>query len=286
MFAVTGATGHLGQLVISHLLNKNIKPQDIVAIVRDAAKAQTLIDKGIIVREANYNSQDALQKAFLGVDKVLLISGNEFGERFSQHQNVINAAKSAKVKHILYTSILNADKSKMQLAVDHLATEKAIRASGMNFTFLRNSWYIENYTEQLSTYLQYGSIAGSAKNGKVSAATRSDYAEAAAMALTQNSSENAVYELAGAAFTLNELALAISEATGKQIVYHDLPVEEYTKVLISAHLPEAFAKVLADSDLGIVRGDLYSESQDLAKILGRTPTTVPQVLKTMDLKVN
>jgi NAD(P)H dehydrogenase (quinone) len=279
MIAVTGATGHLGQLVIYELLQRGAQPKDIVALVRDPNKAQNLVSKGVQVRAANYGAPETLEKAFQGVDKVLLISGNEVGQRLPQHTNVVNAAKKVGVKFIAYTSILRADSSKMILAGEHLATEKVIQASGIPYAFLRNSWYIENYTEQFGNVLASGAILGAAKNGKISAATRSDYAAAAAAVLLGDQHAGKVYELAGSAFTLSELAKLTSEVSGKKIEYKDMPAAEYEKTLVSFGVPAGFAHVLADSDEGIVRGDLYGETKDLEKLIGRPLTSLQSAVK-------
>ena len=279
MIAVTGSTGHLGQLVISELLQRGANPKDIVALVRDTTKAQNLAAKGIQVRAANYSAPETLEKAFQGVDKVLLISGNEVGQRLPQHTNVVNAAKKAGVKFIAYTSILKADSSKMILVGEHLATEKVIQASGIPYAFLRNSWYIENYTEQFGNVLASGVILGAAQGGKVSAATRSDYAAAAAAVLLGDQHAGKTYELAGSAFTLPELAKLTSEVSGKKIEYKDLPASEYEKTLASFGVPAGFAHVLADSDEGIVRGDLYGETKDLEKLIGRPLTSLQSAVK-------
>lgn len=284
MIAITGATGQLGQLVIEHLLKRNVNPKDIVAVVRNPAAASALKEKGIQVREGDYAKPQTLEKAFAGVDKVLLISSNELGQRVVQHQNVVNAAKAVKVKQIVYTSLLKADTSQMQLAGEHLATEKAIRASGLNFVFLRNGWYIENYTGQLASFLERGAIAGSAQDGKISAATRSDYAEAAAVVLLSAEKENKIYELAGASFTLTNLASIISEITGKEVVYADMPVDQYEELLLNAQLPPAIASMLSNSDLGISRGDLFSESKDLENLIGHKAQPLPDVIKTTAVK--
>lgn len=279
MYAVTGATGQLGQLVIESLIKKHVSPKDIVAVVRNKAKAEGLSSKGVQVREADYTSPEALEKALSGVDKLLLISGSEVGQRLPQHQNVISAAKKSQVKQLFYTSILKADTSKMQLAAEHLATEKVIQASGIPYVILRNGWYIENYTGQLASFLQHGAVAGSAKDGKVSAATRGDYAEAAAAALTSNNKDNVIYELGGKAFTLSELAKAVSEVSGKKVEYHDMPAPEYAKMLAGVGVPEVMAQVLADSDLGIVRGELFTDRQDLANLIGHPTTSLQEAIK-------
>lgn len=279
MIAVTGATGHLGQLVVSELIKKGTAPENIIAVVRDEAKAADLKAKGVQVRVANYSKPETLEKVFQGVEKVLLISGNEVGQRLPQHTNVVQAAKKANVKLIAYTSILKADSSKMILAQEHLATENVIRESGLKYAILRNGWYIENYTEQFANVLASGVILGAAKEGKVSAATRADYAAAAAAVLVAPIKDSAVYELAGHGFTLKELAAVTAKASGKAIEYKDLPANEYEKTLASFGVPAGFAHVLADSDEGAERGDLYSDRKDLEQLIGRPATRLEDAVK-------
>ncbi len=272
MIVVTGATGHLGRLVIEELLKK-VPAQEIAVAVRNAAKAQDLAARGIDVRYADYEKPETLANAFTGATKVLLISANEVGRRAAQHRNVIDAVKAASPRLLVYTSILNADRSGIGLAKEHLATEQMIRESGIPFVFLRNGWYVENYTENLGPARQYGAIAGSAGEGRVAAAARADYAAAAAHVLTSEGHESTIYELAGdTAFTLGELAAEVSSRAGKNVVYHDLPPAEYRELLVGAGLPVPIAEMLVDADLGLGRGELNSDSDDLRRLIGR-PTT-------------
>ena len=279
MIAVTGATGQLGKLVVDELIKRGADPKTIVALVRDREKAKDLVSKGVDVRVANYDQPETLDAAFKGVDKVLLISANELGKRGPQHANVVKAAKKANVKLLAYTSILKADTSKMILAGEHLETENLIKASGISYVFLRNSWYIENYTGQLPGYLEHGAIAGAAKDGRVSAATRADYAAAAAAILLKSPKSNAIYELGGKAFTLPELAATISKTSGKKVEYKDMPKQDYEQMLKGVGLPAPIAEMFADSDIGITRGDLFTESRDLENLIGHAPTTVEASLK-------
>jgi NAD(P)H dehydrogenase (quinone) len=278
MIAITGATGNLGNLVIEHLLNKGVDPKSIIAVVRNKNKAEKLTQLGLVVREGDYNNKESLQTALSGVEKLLLISSSEVGQRISQHQNVLEAAKESKVPFIAYTSILKADTSKMQLAREHVETENMIKNSNIKYAILRNSWYIENYTEQLKNYLQFGAIAGSTQNAKLSPATRSDYALAAATVLIQTPNENKIYELAGKSITLTELAETISQKFDKNVVYHDMPEQNYKEMLVGVGLPLPLAQVLADSDVGIARGELFSDKNDLEILLGRPANTIAQVL--------
>jgi NAD(P)H dehydrogenase (quinone) len=279
--AVTAATGQLGQHVIQSLLDRSVTAADIIAVVRNVEKAAPLAQRGIDIRQADYNDPDALAIAFAGVDKVLLISGSEVGQRREQHRNVIEATRAAGVRLIAYTSILKADTTNLKLAAEHKATEEIIRTSGIPFVLLRNSWYIENYTGTLGQTLEHGVILGSAGEGRISAATRADYAEAAAAVLTGQGHENKVYELGGdESFTLAELAAEISRQSGTEVVYRDLPVEEYTKALVGVGLPEGYAAVLADGDRGISQGELFTGSGDLGRLIDRPTTRLADAITT------
>ncbi len=275
---VTGATGQLGRLVVTSLLHKGVPASDVVALGRDEARLAELADLGVTTRRVDYADAAAVREALEGAELVLLISGSEVGRRVAQHQSVIDAAKDAGVSLIAYTSIANADTSGLALAEEHSATERAIVASGLPYTLLRNSWYLENYTGQLPTYLEHGTVLGSAGDGRVSAATRADLAEAAATALLADDPKP-VYELGGAAFTLTELAETVTEVTGQTVAYADVPAEELTKALVGAGLPEEYAAILADGDLGLARGELYVDATDLEGLLGRPATTLADALR-------
>ena len=274
-FVITGATGHLGRLVVDSLLERGVPAQEITATGRAVSKIKDLADRGVRVTAIDFDEPATLRDAFDGASAVLLVSGSDLGQRARQHQHAIDAARQAGVGLLAYTSIANGDTSTMRLAAEHQATEAALRASDVPFVLLRNSWYTENYTDQLGIILQLGVLAGSAGDGRVSAATRADYAAAAAAVLTAGGQAGRVYELGGdQAFTLTELAAEISAQAGRDISYRDLPVEEYTQVLIGAGLPEPAAAILADSDRGLARGELLVDSGDLRKLIGRPATTL------------
>lgn len=275
---VTGATGQLGRLVVSSLLTKGVAADRIVALGRDDERLAELAALGVTTRKVDYSDAEAVADALTDAERVLLISGSEVGQRLAQHQNVIDAAKAVGVELLAYTSVAHADTSGIELAVEHRATEEAIVASGLAYSFLRNSWYIENYSGQLATYTEHGTILGSAGDGRVSAATRADFAEAAA-AVLEHERPKAVYELGGAAFSFKELADAVSEVTGADVSYSDVPADELVKVLVGAGLPEQYAAILADADLGLGRGELYVEPTDLEDLLGRPATSLPEALR-------
>jgi NAD(P)H dehydrogenase (quinone) len=271
--AITGASGQLGRLAVRSLLDRGVPAGDIVAGARSPEKIADLASLGVRVREADYDRPETLAEAFAGVDRLLLISGSEFGARVPQHTNAVNAAVAAGVSLIVYTSASYADTSDLPVAPDHKATEEVIRATGVPYVFLRNGWYHENYTDNLAPALTHGAILGSAGDGKVSAATRADFAAAAAAVLAGEGHQNAVYELGGdQPFTMAELADEVSRQSGKQVVYSDLPPADYAQALVGAGLPEGYAQVLAACDVSVKAGRLLVETGDLSRLIGR-PTT-------------
>lgn len=264
--AVTGATGQLGRLVVEKLKQK-IPASDIVALARRPEKAA---DLGVQVRAADYAKPETLGEALAGVDTLLLISSSEIGQRAVQHLNVIAAAKKAGVKRIVYTSMLHADASALNLAHEHRQTEAELKESGIPYTILRNGWYSENYTGSISGALAGGAFIGSAGDGKISAAPRADYAEAAAAVLTGKGHEGKVYELAAdEAWTLSDLAAEISKRTGKDIPYKNIPEADYAAALKGFGLPEAFAASIASWDVGASNGALFDDGHQLSKLIGR-----------------
>jgi NAD(P)H dehydrogenase (quinone) len=278
MIAITGANGQLGQLVIKGLL-ETTPAGEIIAAVRSPEKAQALRDLGVQVREADYDRPETLAKAFQGVQKLLLISAVVPGERFRQHRAVIDAAKQAGVKVVAYTSMLRADSSDLALAAEHKATEDYLKDSGVNFILLRNGWYLENHTAGLPAALQNGAIIGSAGEGRFASASRTDYAAAAVVVLTQAGHENKTYELAGdSAFTLGDLAAEVTKQTGVRVAYRNLPAAEYEAVLLGFGLPQMIVEVAIDADLKAQQGALDSSSHDLSRLLGRPATGLSEAV--------
>ncbi len=274
MIVVTGATGKLGHLVIAGLLEK-VPAAQIVAAVRNPDKAGDLATLGVQVRQADYDKPESLRSAFAGADKALLISGNEINQRVVQHQAVIEAAKSAGVTLLAYTSILRADSSTLALVPEHKATEENIWASGLPYVFLRDGWYFENQTDQLGPAVQHGAMIGSAGEGRFASAARSDYAAAAVVVLTEAGHENKIYELVGdTTYTLSELAAEVSKQAGKQVSYTNLPPKDYENALVGFGLPVFMAELLVDAEMGAARGELDSTSRDLHTLIGRSTVTL------------
>lgn len=270
--AITGATGQLGRLAIAALKARGATP---IALVRDTAKAT---DLGVPARAFDYRT--AYAAALAGVETLVLISSNDFDDRAGQHRKVITAAKEAGVGRIIYTSILKGDASPMILAQDHIATEAAIRDSGIAFTILRNGWYTENYTGALGAALEHGAILGAAAEGRVSTAARKDYAEAIAVTALDAGHTGKIYELAGdEGYTLAELAAEVARQSGKPVGFVNLPQADYAKALEGFGLPAGFAAVLADSDARAGEGALFDDSRTLSRLIGRATTPLAATVR-------
>ncbi|AJP70950.1 SDR family oxidoreductase [Sphingomonas hengshuiensis] len=268
--ALTGATGQLGALVLEKL-KARVAPDRIVALVRTPEK---LAGSGVTARAFDYAVPVSLAPALDGVDTLLLISSSEVGQRTEQHRNVIAAAKQAGVGHIVYTSLLHADTSPLTgLAEEHLATEAALTESGIPFTLLRNGWYSENYASAIGGAVAAGGFIGAAGDGRISVATRDDYAEAAAAVLTGEGHAGATYELAGdEAMTMAGLAAEVSRQTGKTLPYRNMSEADYAAALLGFGLPEPVAQMLAGADAGAAQDGLFDDSHTLSRLIGR-PTT-------------
>jgi NAD(P)H dehydrogenase (quinone) len=276
---VTGTTGPFGRLAVEALLARGVAPAEVVATARRPQALDDVAARGVVTRRLDYDDPASIDAALEGVDRVLLVSGSEVGRRVPQHQNVIDAAARAGVSLIAYTSIVDADTTPLSLAAEHRATEELLRVSGVPHVLLRNSWYLENYTGQIPTILQHGALLGAAGDGRVSAATREDYAAAAAVVVSEDGHAGKVYELGGdEAFTMEAYAAELASQTGAPVVYRDLPVDDYASALVAAGLPEGYAQVLADSDAGIRQGALLVETGDLRRLIGRPATTMPQAI--------
>jgi len=282
MIAVTGATGHLGRLVVLGLLDAGVPATDVVAVVRTPGRAADLAERGVQVRQADYADAAALKAALAGVDRLLLVSGNEVGQRVAQHTTVLQAAEAAGVSLVVYTSAPRADDTPLPLAPEHIATERLIAGAGIPAVVLRNNWYLENYDQQIGQAAQTGELSGSSGGGRIAAATRADFAAATVAVLTAEQPTPGVVELGGdEAFTIGELAAEVAAQTGREVTYRDLTAAEHLQFLLDAGLPQGTAEFVVALDQAIAQGALHTGSRALSELTGRPTTTLAEHVRTV-----
>ena len=279
MFGITGATGQLGGLVIKALMDKGVKPSEIVALVRCPEKAASCIPQGVWTRKFDYSSPSSdLYTALTGITRLLVISGSDIANRLAQHINIIEAAKQSKIELVAYTSVLHADSSPLLLAYDHKITEKALISSGLNYVLLRHGWYIEN----LFGHAHAPAVLAAAGDAKFNPVSRVDLAEADALALLKGE-KNKILELAGDdSISYADIAKALSELSSKHMEYISKDPAEITKILVEmAHLPEGVAKALVDADLCMKKGALSDDSKALSSLIGHPTISVKQAFSSL-----
>jgi NAD(P)H dehydrogenase (quinone) len=277
---ITGASGHLGRLVIASLLERGVPAGEIVAGARDTASVADLADLGVVTRHLDYDDPASISAALDGVDKVLLISASTPGQRAIQHGNVIDAVAAAGIQYLVYTSAPKATTSALILAPEHKATEEAIAASGIPAVILRNGWYTENYAGQVGQAAATGELVASVGDGRVSSASRKDFAEAAAVALVEDGHLGKVYELSGdVSWDYTELAAAITTVTGKDVAYRAVTPEEHAALLTAAGLDAGTIGFVVALDGNTREGLLGETSGDLARLIGRPTTPLVEGLR-------
>jgi NAD(P)H dehydrogenase (quinone) len=279
MYAITGASGRLGRLALESLLGK-VEPTEVVALARNPAKLAKLAALGVDVRAFDYDSPKTLHPALEGVKRLLLISGSDVGQRERQHGAVIDAAKRAGVGFLAYTSILHADSNPIGLASEHRSTEADIKESGLTYAILRHGWYTENFTSSAAIEIEQGQVIGSAGNGRISTAARTDYAAAVAAVLTDEAVANQTYELAGdEGYTFAEYAAALADASGKPVTYVDMPEAEYRRALERAGVPGHWAAILAQGSAKAAGGAMFDDGRALSRLIGRPTIPMRTTLK-------
>ncbi len=280
---VTGAAGHLGRRVIAHLIETHrVAPSQIVAATRTPDKLSALAAAGVTVRRADFEDPASLSAAFSGVGRVLLISTDALdkpGRRLAQHKAAIDAAKQAGVKHVLYTSMPNPETSVVTFAPDHLGTERALAASGLGWTVLRNAWYMENLLMAVPSVLAGGKWFTSAGEGRIPYIGREDCARAAAAALVSDQTTNARYDITGAqAYTRAEIAALVSQIAGKPIEVIQVSDEQLAQGLTGAGIPGPFVPVLVSFDTNTRLGHFDLVSEDVRKLTGQGPQSLRDFL--------
>jgi len=276
---VTGASGQLGRAVIDHLLNsQGVAPGRLIAATRDPAKLADLAAAGVAVRRIDFEDAESMASGFAGADTVLIVSTDALdaeGTRLRQHKAAIAAAAKAGAKRLAYTSLPNAETSRVGFAPDHLGSEKAVKATGLPHLIFRNSWYAENLFMSLPQAFASGQWYTSAGQGRTAFVARDDIAAAIAGALANPPIGSATYTLTGSeALTNEEIAGLASQIAGKQASVAHLTDEQLAGGMKGAGLPEAIIPTLVSFDTATREGDLATITDDVAKLSGRKPRPV------------
>jgi NAD(P)H dehydrogenase (quinone) len=284
MILVTGATGFYGKSTIDFLLQKGINPSDIVALVRDEAKAQDLSAKGIALKIGNYDDYGSLVEAFKGIDKLLLISGSDIMNRSAQHENAVKAAKEAGVKYILYTSFERKNETENSpinfVSNSHISTEKLIKASGMVYTIFRNNLYLDILPMFFGEQVLETGVFLPTGDTKAAFATRQDMAEATANVLISNGHENKEYFISNTEnVSVGEITNSLSEIVGKELNYINPTSELYVETLTKVGVPSEYIGMFAGFSEAIKQGEFTVTKTDLETLLGRKPTTAKEFLQ-------
>ena len=278
--AVTGATGNLGRLTVEHLLARGVAADQVLAIGRNADKVAALESLGVRTAIADYNDPDSLVAAFEGVDTLVLVSGSEVGQRVPQHANAIKAAEQAGVTHIVYTSAPRADTSTLFVAPEHKATEELLAASPVEATVLRNNWYNENYEQAFAQVAATGTYLASTGSGRVASASRSDYAEAAAVVAATGAHRGEVLELAGdTAWDGAEFATIAGRVLGREVTFAGVSSDEHRQALAGAGLDDGTIGFLTTMDAEIAAGSLDGPSGVLSSVIGHPTTTLEETFR-------
>ena len=280
---VTGATGGLGKAVVENLL-KTVGADQLSVLVRDPAKAADLQAQGVTVRQGDYTDYDSLTAAFAGIDKLLLVSGNDITQRVPQHTNVLKAATAADVQHLVYTSAqrkTDDGSSAVTFVTEaHLATEKLLKASGLTYTILKNTLYLDVLPQFMGPVLETGTIYLPAGEGRGSFASRADMGAAGAAVLTGTGHENQTYEIASnESVSFTDIAKILTNLAGKPIHYVSPTAEEFGTQLAQAGVPAMGIQMAASFSVAIAQGEFDLPGSALEKLLGRKPESAADFLK-------
>jgi NAD(P)H dehydrogenase (quinone) len=281
---ITGATGKLGGAVVGELIEKQGN-RNISVLVRDLTKAGKLKEKGIQIVQGDYNDYNSLVRAFKGADKLYFVSGSDIVNRKTQHENIVKAAKEAKVGHIIYTSFQRKTDDETSpiafVASAHILAEKLIKESGLTYSIMKHALYAESLPGFMGDQvLNTGVIFLPAGNGKTSFTSRSDMASAGVAVLTGDGHENKTYEISvDKSYSMSDVAELLSDLSGKQIRYLSPDIQTFTAALTQAGVPPEGIKGMATFCTAIAQGEFDFPDKTLEKLIGRKPEGLKDFLK-------
>jgi NAD(P)H dehydrogenase (quinone) len=280
---VTGVTGLIGKATVEHLLKKGVPASQIIGLSRKKENTEDLAEKGVEVRLGDYFDYDSLLRAFEGVDKLMLTSAVAFTDRFTQHYNVITAARQAGVKHVVYMAIMRKKGSGRimpEVTESDLFTEQVLKSSGLDYTIL----YHPPFTDVLSFH--YGAnpyengIKVPANKGKMAPATRFELAEAHAEILSMPGHENKTYSLGGSdVVSFSDIAKILAEIKGQPVSLTTITAEEYIDRIVARGFARNVAEFITSWIVAIEEGEFEYQSGDMERLLGRKTKTVREYIE-------
>ena len=281
MIIITGANGQLGRAVVKHLLEL-VPAEQIGVSVQNPEKAQDLEQRGVRVRRGDFDDATSLAHAFEGSTQVLIVSAPRLGEQaLRQHRTAIDTAKAVGAQRILYTSHMAANPtSRAAFAPDHAATETALRESGMAFTALRNGYYASSAPMLLGNAIETGEVIAP-EDGPVAWTAHADLARVAAITLTKGGLDGITPALTGSeALDLAGVAEIVSEVTGRPIRRVVVSDEEFRSRLVAQGSPESMANMYLGYFAASRQGEFANVDPTLARLIGRPPIALRDVVKT------
>ena len=282
---VTGASGHLGRRVITHLLEREHVPAAaIIATTRTPDALSDFAARGVAVREATFDDPAELAQAFAGAKRLLIISTDAVdrpGVRLQQHRTAVDVARQVGAAHVIYTSMPKPEPgSPIPFAPDHYGTEQALAGSGLSYTVLRMCWYMDFLLQTLPPVIASGQWFLASGDGRVAYVAREDCARAAAAALAADTTTSATYTVTGPkAHTSEEVAALATEVTGKPIEVVQLTPEALTQGLLDAGLPPGVAAFLSALDRNTKAGNVSLVTDTVARLTGAAPQSLRDFLR-------
>jgi NAD(P)H dehydrogenase (quinone) len=277
---ISGASGELAGDTIRALLLRGVKLADLVLVTRTPEKLSSFSTNGAAVRLGDFDKPETLEPAFAGGRVLLLVSTNSSGDRVAQHTNAILAARKAGIRHIVYTSFINATSDNPALiARSHQLTEEALMKSGVRFTILRNQLYMDGLLDEAAQAVKTGDLYTNGAKGKWAPVARRDCAEAAAVVLTTPGHEGKIYDLTGPELINHQdFAKLLADVTGRRVRAIEVDDATFMAREIRAGMPEALVKLDASFGVALRANSLNIRSDVLQILLGRTPRSVRDLL--------
>lgn len=279
---IMAATGQLGRRVVEALIRQGIDPDHLIATVRHPDKADQLFDIDFQYRYGDYEDHSSLLTAYEDTDTLLLITSMAPVEpRVQQFANALSAAQAAGVRRVVFLSIQSAHpESRFQMNPFYVYAESKLRLSELNWTILRNGLYLDPVADWAPDLMEMGRLPYPVERGRVAYISRDDLARAIAAALLREETGNQLYELTGPeAVSMPDLAKALTEATGTEIVFDRVSDEEFARICREDGTPDHLVRLLVSMYEAVDHGEFERVTDHVRKLTGKKPATAREYLE-------